>query len=380
MGTRGEIIIPLDTKGTVHSYYVNWAYPGDILPTLETLTEKNFVKHAGDGAIRTLGGKSLLPQTNKCVNNADREVGRPRKVAHYLTNRGTQEKAPPEKLDLVKIAAGEAAPKYSLDVGVHYIFDGSKWHHFRSHEIKEKARHMEPGPGVSWWALDEDGNRLPGNKVNERSDEYKQWKASEASLVAAELLKIIYKRFGTAPASGMAESADIMRRRMRMRSIEAAERRGRAPLRESVTREYAKQQSDRVEMGTEGWVLDWKETNGRLHDFSLFGGAGGRIGLGNITNDDDLRDALDSYLEESSAGIRRGRRPMRESIDMSNLMSITRAPPTRAVDNIIRNGGRENIVGITDLTSAAYAGASVAVAQPQGGGDLRLTTMTIISR
>ena len=513
MGTRGEIIIPLDAKGTVHSYYVNWAHPSDIMHVLETMTEKSFVKHAGDGAIRSLGIKRLLPQTNKRVNMDDREVGRNRKVAHYLTNKGTVERMPPAKLNLVKIAAGEARPPEDiLDNSVYYIFDGSKWIYIWDRDVTKDAP-KDPPAGDPWFALDADGNRLPGNRANERSEGWKSWKAISGGMVAAALLKVIHKRFG----SGVTESADAMRRRMRMQSIAEAEgadssalpaniqktidrfnlaasnrgldlkvdvvqyedyrRRtdnngwkyatftskkdgsgrkrawGSSNAKETIidikrvaydagmlssdredgvillnesmseqghgdggkfgygfckhckdslqyrpavnsmgpyfcgscgefyekdgsqksvlTRDFVLQQAARFEKESSGWgVLDWKETNGRMHDFSLFGGAGGRIPLGSITSKEDLAKAVGDHLEESAAGFGRGRRPLRESIDMSNLMSITRDATDKAVENIIRRGGSEDIDNITDLESAAYAGASVAVAQCKEDGDV----------
>ena len=177
MGTRGEVIIPLDQQGNVKCYYINWAHPNDILDVLQTMTEKSFVKLAGDGAIRTLGGKSLLPDGPGRVTSEQREVGRNRKVAHYLTNKGEAEKMTPEKLNLVKVAADEASPVDSLDNSVYYIHDGRKWKYIWDHDITKAL-------------LDEGG--------------------SDHSKVAATLLRVIHNRFGTAPMNvPMAESGTV---------------------------------------------------------------------------------------------------------------------------------------------------------------------------
>ena len=63
-----------------------------------------------------------------------------------------------------------------------------------------------------------------------------------------------------------------------------------------LTRDFVRREAERVERDTNGWVLEWKETDGRMHDFSLFGGAGGRMRFGDVTSQRDLTLEIDAHM------------------------------------------------------------------------------------
>lgn len=183
MATTGEILIPMDKMGErVRSYFVNWAYPGDIMPDLEKMDEKQFMRLAGKGAIRGLGTRSMIASKG----SLEGEVGRPKKVAHYLQDDGeTPENSPPKEVSLKDIAKGGPVPENVLHANGFYIHDGSKWRHFTIRDFGSET--VEANWDHEW----SNGASGAGQEAK------KAWDMDARRKMVVGLQKIICKRFET---------------------------------------------------------------------------------------------------------------------------------------------------------------------------------------